>query len=223
VRRYFEQARDAAPTTPVHEGLTYIGRLYDVEHQVDERSAEAGWNAERTAAERLALRREKSAAIVREFKEWLDRQRGRAVPSGPLAKAINYALNQWHSLQLFLEDGDIPLDNNRTENTLRQQVLGRLNWLFVGSEKGGATAAVLYTLVATCKRLRIDPFAYLRDVFTRLPSTREHELPQLLPDRWIEEHPQHRLAHREREAAQANQRRRDRRARRRKLRKAAAK
>lgn len=160
---------------------------------------------------------------MREFKEWLDRQAGRTIPSSPLGKALNYALNQWDSLLLFLEDGDIPLDNNRTENTLRQQVIGRLNWLFVGSEKGGATAAVLYTLVATCKRLRIDPFAYLRDVFRRLPSASEDELPQLLPDRWVEQHPQHRLAHREREAAQANERRRDRRARRRRLRRAAAK
>jgi transposase len=223
VRRYFDRACDAAPTRIVHEALAYIRRLYDIEHQVDERAAEAGWNAQRRAVERLALRQEKSTGIVREFKDWLDTQQAKAVPSGPLAKAINYALNQWDSLQLFLEDSDIPLDNNRTENTLRQQVIGRLNWLFVGSEKGGETAAVLYTLIATCKRLRIDPFAYLRDVFTRLPSATESELPQLLPDRWIEQHPEYRLAHREREASQADQRRRDRRSRRRKLQKAKAK
>lgn len=218
VRRYFDQALDAAPTRVVHEALAYIGRLYDVEHQVDERAAQAEWNAERTAAERLALRQEKSKAIVLEFKDWLDQQKDSAVPSSPLSKAINYTLNQWDSLQLFLQDGDIPLDNNRTENTLRQQVLGRLNWLFVGSPKGGATAAVLYTLVASCKRLRIDPFAYLRDLFKTLPeNSSEESLCELLPDRWIQKHPEHRLAHREKEATQAERRRRDRRARRRQL------
>ncbi len=222
-RRYFDRARDASPTRIVHEGLAYIGRLYDVEHQVDENAAREGWDAQRAAAERLALRREKSSVIVREFRSWLDAQQPEAVPSSPLAKAINYTLNQWDSLQLFLEDGDIPLDNNRTENAIRQQVLGRLNWLFVGSAKGGETAAVLYTLVATCRRLRIDPFAYLRDVFTRMPTATADDLPQLLPDRWIEQHPEHRLAHRQREANQAEQRRRDRRARRRKLQQARAK
>ena len=107
------------------------------------------------------------------------------LPASPLGEAITYTLNQWESLCLFTRDGDIPLDNNRTEHTLRQQVLGRVNWLFVGSERGGETAAILYTLVATCKRLRIDPFAYLRDVFTRLPEGFSDEtLRDLLPDRW---------------------------------------
>ena len=134
------------------------------------------------------------------------------LPSSPLGEAIGYTLNQWDSLCLFLKDGDIPLDNNRTEHALRQQVLGRLNWLFVGSEQGGDTAAVLYTLVATCKRLRIDPLAYLRDVFETLPKINgqnaQEQLHDLLPDRWIEKHPEHRLAHREKEASQAQERRR---------------
>ena len=107
---------------------------------------------------------------------------------------------------------------------LQSKVLGRVNWLFLGSDQGGETAAVLYTQVATCKRLRIDPFAYLEDVFTRLTTTTgEEELRELLPDRWIEADPDHRLAHRQREANQAAERRRKRRARRRQLQKAKAK
>ena len=212
-RRYFHRARDRAPTQAVHEALAYIQRLYDAEDEAGTLSS----------ADRLALRQEKSVGIANEFHAWL-KQQAAVLPQSPLGEAINYTLNQWDSLCVFLEDGDIPLDNNRTENTLRQQVLGRVNWLFVGSDQGGTTAAVLYTLVASCKRLKIDPFAYLRDAFTQLPTaTTEEQLQSLLPDRWIEQHPEHRLAHRERQAARATERRRSRRARRRLARTAAAK
>jgi hypothetical protein len=201
----------------VHEALAYINRLYMVEHDAELMSS----------AERLRLRQQKSTVIVQEFPRWLQRQAGDVLPSSPLGEAISYTLNQWDSLCLFLKDGDIPLDNNRTEHALRQQVIGRLNWLFVGSERGGETASVLYTLVATCKRLRIDPLAYLRDVFERLPEINDQndqeQLHDLLPDRWIEKHPEHRLAHREKEASQAKERRRERRARRLKLQQAQAK
>jgi hypothetical protein len=198
----------------VHEALAYIQRLYDVEDEA----------APLSRAEHLALRQEKSVAILKEFHEWLQQKQTEILPQSPLGEAITYTLNQWESLCLFTEDPDIPIDNNRTEHTLRQQVLGRTNWLFVGSDQGGETAAVLYTLVASCKRLRIDPFAYLRDVLSRLPTiSTDEELHELLPDRWVNKHPEHRLAHREREAHQAEQRRRNRRARRRKQRSGQAK
>jgi hypothetical protein len=97
---------------------------------------------------------------------------------------------------VYVQDTDIPIDNNRTEHVLRQQVLGRVNWLFAGSDRGGETAATLYTLVASCKRLRIDPFAYLRDAC--LPHmTGDALLSELLTDRWIASHPDHRLVDRE--------------------------
>jgi hypothetical protein len=207
-RRYYDRARDKAPTQAVHEALAYIQRLYDVEDEA----------AELSSADRLRLRRDKSAGILNEFHQWLQQQAAVVLPQSPLGEAIGYTLKQWQSLNLFLEDGDIPLDNNRTEHALRQQVLGRVNWLFVGSDRGGETAAVLYSLVATCKRLRIDPFAYLRDVFTRLPEiTTDDQLHDLLPDRWSDGHPEHRLVHRDKQASQAKQRRRRRRARRREL------
>ena len=213
-RRYYHRAREKAPTQAVHEALAYIQRLYDVEDEA----------AELSSADRLRLRRDKSAGILNEFHQWLQQQAAVVLPQSPLGEAINYTLNQWQSLSLFLEDGDLPLDNNRTEHALRQQVLGRVNWLFVGSGRGGETAAVLYTLVATCKRLRIDPFAYLRDVFTRLPEiATDKPLEDLLPDRWIDGHPESRLVHRDKQASQAKERRRQRRARRRELRQAQAK
>ncbi len=213
-RRYYHRAREKAPTQAVHEALAYIQRLYDVEDEA----------AELSSADRLRLRRDKSAGILNEFHQWLQQQAAVVLPQSPLGEAINYTLNQWQSLSLFLEDGDLPLDNNRTEHALRQQVLGRVNWLFVGSGRGGETAAVLYTLVATCKRLRIDPFAYLRDVFTRLPEiATDKPLEDLLPDRWIDGHPESRLVHRDKQASQAKERRRQRRARRRELRQTQAK
>lgn len=207
-RRYYHRARDKAPTQAVHEALAYIQRLYDVEDEA----------AELTSADRLQLRQEKSAGILNGFNQWLQQQAAAVLPQSALGEAISYTRKQWHSLSLFLEDGDIPLDNNRTEHALRQQVLGRVNWLFVGSDRGGETAAVLYSLVATCKRLRIDPFAYLRDVFALLPEiTTDDQLQDLLPDRWSDGHPESRLAHRDKQASQAKQRRRQRRARRREL------
>lgn len=211
-RRYFDRARTTPESDPVEQALAYVKRLYRVEDEAEELTSES----------RTQLRLRKSIPILEAFREWLDKQQ--ALPSSPFGEAIQYTLNHWESLCLFTTDGDIPLDNNRTEHALRQQVIGRLNWLFVGSERGGQTAAVLYTLVASCKRLRIDPFAYLRDVFDRLPSiTSSEHLRELLPDRWIEQNPKHRLAHREKENDQAKQRRRQRRARQRRATKLNAK
>jgi transposase len=211
VRRYYDRADTTESPNPACEALAYIRRLYDVDHQTKGMSG----------ADRQRVRQEYSVPILQEFRQWLERQQANVLPSSPLGDAFTYTLNQWDSLCLFIRDGDIPLDNNRTEHTVRQQVIGRANWLFAGSEQGGETAAILYSLVASCKRLRIDPFAYMRDVFAILPgSSSDDTLESLLPDRWIQRHPEHRLTHREKEASQAEQRRRERRSRRRKLNKA---
>lgn len=210
-RRYYDRARDRGPKKVVHEALAYIQRLYNIDSEAESLTTE----------QRLAVRQEKSVLVLDEFRNWLEERKMSILPSSPLGEAISYTLNHWESLIVFTRDADLPLDNNRTEHAVRQQVLGRNNWLFVGSEKGGRTAAILYSLVGSCKRLRIDPFAYLRDVFRRLPTmSREEELEELLPDRWIQDHPKYRLTHREQEAEQAKQRRRERRARHRQLTKA---
>lgn len=201
-RRYFVRAEETAPDRLVHDALSFIQCLYDVEDEA------ATWSS----TERLALRQRKSVKLLDAFHPWLVAQQQSVLPSSPLGEATSYTLNQWESLCLYTRDGDLPIDNNRTERVLRQQVLGRINWLFVGSERGGHTAAVLYSLVASSKRLRIDPFAYLRDVFTRLPSIASQEIAELLPDCWIKQHPSARLAHRVEEATRAAGRRRARRA-----------
>lgn len=107
---------------------------------------------------RRALREEKSRPIAESFFEWLESLRDTMLPRSPLAKAVGYALNQREALLSFLKDGRLKLDNNRAERSLRQVAVGRKNWLFAGSAKGARRAAVLYTLVVSCKELGINPF-----------------------------------------------------------------
>ena len=142
-------------------------------------------------------------------------ERARQLPKAKLLGAINYMLNRWDSFTRFLTSGVIPMDNNVAERALKYPILGRKAWLFFGNQESGETAAKLFTLTKTCNRLRIDPFAYLQDVYARLPTTAPDELPSLLPDRWILEHPQHIIQQRVYEAMERAQRARERRAERR--------
>ena len=87
-----------------------------------------------------------------------------------MGQAITYALNQWEALCVYATDGDLAIDNNAAENALRRVAIGRKNWLFCGSDNGGNTAAILFSLIATCQRHKVDPFAYLRDVLTRIAA-----------------------------------------------------
>lgn len=196
-RRKFFEAKETSPTL-AHHGLAVFQRLYEVEDEAAAVSTDA----------RLALRQEKSVPILAEFKAWLAEQLVVVRPKSPIRKAINYCLRQWDALVLFTTDGAIPIDNNRTERMMRNPAMGRKAWLFVGSTRGGHTAATLYTMVASAKRHHLDPEAYLRDVLTRLPAiTNPLELRSLLPDRWAKAHPEHVLQHRRAEAkAAANQR-----------------
>jgi transposase len=119
----------------------------------------------------------------------LTEQGGRALPKSPIGQAIAYARSNWAALLRYTEHGELSIDNNLAERMLRAQALGRRNWTFLGSDRGGRTAAVLYSLTGTCKHLGIDPFAYLRDVLDRLPAHPVDRLGELLPDAWFEAHP----------------------------------
>lgn len=101
-----------------------------------------------------------------------------------MGQAITYALNQCDALTVYTTDGDLAIDNNAAENALRRVAIGRKNWLFCGSDNGGKTAAILFSLMATCQRHRVDPFAYLRDVLPRIAAHPYNRLGELLPDRW---------------------------------------
>jgi transposase len=149
---------------------------------------------------------------VERFQQWLEEQSVNVLPKSKFRGAINYMLSRWDSFARYLESGAIPIDNNRTEATLKYAVLGRKAWLFVGNHEAGETAAKLFTLTKTCNRLHIDPFAYLQDVYSRLPTMSADELPSLLPDQWIEAHPQHVLQQRVQESIDRARRTRERRA-----------
>jgi hypothetical protein len=103
-----------------------------------------------------------------------------------MRKAINYALGLWKELNVYLQDGRLPIDNNLAENAIRPIALGRKNWLFLGSENGGHTAAVLMSFCITCRKNKINTWVYLRDVLQRIQSHPASRLHELLPDQWQE-------------------------------------
>jgi transposase len=171
-RKYFEAKESDMPRGL--EALARIKQLYEIE-------AEA---KELPAAERLVLRRERSLPLLGAMREWLDAQYARVLPRGAMGLAMNYSLENWAALCRYCEDGEIPIDNNAVERMLRIIAIGRKNWLHAGSERGGETAAVLFTLISSAKRHRLNTWDYLRDVLWRLADLRPGELDELLPDRW---------------------------------------
>ena len=171
-RKIFE----ARTTDPKHADplLGIIAALYAVEADAKGLAAD----------ERRALRDERSRPLLDRIHERLLQARGDVLPKSPMGQAVTYALNQWVALQRYLEDGRLAIDNNATERSLRGVAVGRKNWLFTGSEPGGRRAAVLYSIVESCRRLRLDPFAYIRDVLPRLASHPAREVEQLTPAGW---------------------------------------
>ena len=103
------------------------------------------------------------------------------MPKSPIGEAVGYARGQWTALTRYLEDGDLAIDNNVSERALRRVVVGRNNWLFCGSDAGGHRAAIIYSVVATCKEHRLDVWAYLRDVLERIPTHPNRRRAELLP------------------------------------------
>jgi hypothetical protein len=106
------------------------------------------------------------------------------LPQSLPGQAIDYALGQWPTLEVFLKDGRIEIDNNLVENAIRPTALGKKNWLFIGDADAGQRSAIVYTLIENCRRRRLDPFAYLRDVLTRLPNMTNRQIPDVIPQAW---------------------------------------
>jgi hypothetical protein len=136
------------------------------------------------------LRQRETLPVLNALGDWLLEHKLRVLPKSPLGQAISYALANLQALCRYPEDGELTIDNNLSERALRAQAVGRKNWLFVGSDNGGRTAAVLFSMTASCKRHGIDPFRYLADVLQRLPTTPPDRLAELLPDIWFQTHPQ---------------------------------
>ncbi len=183
-RRKFYDARSSDPELSA-QALAYVRLLYDVEKQAKESAEKAQADL---ASERYRLRQELAVPRLAQFRTWLESQQaergGSVLPKSPMGQAIQYAFNQWEALCVYATDGRLNIDNNASENALRRVAIGRKNWLFAGSDKGGRTAATLFSLIATCQRHKVEPMAYLRDVLTRIAAIPVNQLGTLLPDRW---------------------------------------
>jgi transposase len=191
-RRKFHDALSTEPKA-AQTALSRIGQLYALEKTLRQRVA-GEWRdlpLETRAALIAAERKEHAQPILNSIKTWLDQQQQFVLPKSPIATAIRYALNQWSALCRYVEDGRLSIDNNPAERALRGIAIGRNNWLFCGSEAGGRTAAVFFTLISSAVRNGVEPWAYLRDVLTRMAELRDiaaggtrEQLLSLLPDRW---------------------------------------
>jgi transposase len=184
-RKFFELAdlektardskRNGRPISPIAlEAVRRFDALFEIERQINGLSAE----------ERLAVRQHKSRPLFDDMHAWLQQERATLSRSSDLVKAMDYMLKRWDGFALFLEDGRVCLTNNAAERALRGLALGRRNWTFAGSQRGAERAAVMLTLITTCRLNDVDPKAWLANVLARLPEHSNTRLHELLPWEW---------------------------------------
>ncbi|HSG70245.1 MAG TPA: IS66 family transposase, partial [Planctomycetaceae bacterium] len=173
-RKFFDAQKNNPDSDTLRLILEMIGKLYAVESEARER--------ELKAREIRKLRQRESASVLNELKRSLDEIAPAIRPQSETGKAIAYTLNQWERLRIFLNDGNVPIDNNGVENKIRPFVIGRKNWLFAGSPNGAHASAAIYTLIENAKANGIEPYRYLRYLFENLAHARsEQEIRELLP------------------------------------------
>jgi transposase len=176
VRRRFEQALDYDKEKATY-ALDEMKKWYDVERQ----AKQEGLSLE----QRFSLRLEKSVPSMKAFVGWLSGQLPHILPKSPLGAAITYALNQWPHFESFMIDQRVELSNILIENAIRPIAIGRKNYMFIGSHEAAKCAASIYSLVATAKSHDIDPFVYINDLLTRLPSASILDTDRFLIPTWI--------------------------------------
>ena len=204
-RRYWYDAREH-DSQRANMALGYIARLFQIESQLEQAYPPVNARGERDFTAVAAARQQHSKPILAEFKLWLEKElmTGRILPKSDLKKAFTYTLKQWAALNRYIEEGYLSMDNNLAERAVKYAAIGRKNYLFVGNERAGHNAANFYSLVNSAKANRVEPMAWLTDVFTQLPYHRQSlafeqaaagkpvtstELDYLLPDLWLEKHP----------------------------------
>lgn len=160
--------------------LAKIRELYAIE-------AEAR-KAKCSARQREQLRKDRALPILAEIKTWLDNDKtnGAILPSSPLGEALEYMRNRWKYLEAYTHNGngEVEIDNNFVENSIRPTAVGKKNWLFIGHPKAGKTSAVIYTIIENCRMNEIDPFSYLVDVLPRIQDHPVNRINELLPRQW---------------------------------------
>ncbi|MGB3070455.1 MAG: IS66 family transposase [Ottowia sp.] len=156
------------------QALELFGALYGIEREV----------AQLPAQERQRIRQARARPVAETLHRWLLAQRLRVPDGSGTARAIDYSLKRWQALTRYLDDGDAPIDNNWVENQIRPWAVGRSNWLFAGSLRGGQRAAAIMSLIQSARLNEHDPYAYLKDVLARLPTHQNSQIAELLPHRW---------------------------------------
>ena len=156
------------------QALQSISQLYDVEREVKDLAAN----------ERLKIRQTRSRPLADALHLWMELQRRQITAGSATARALDYSLKRWAALTRFLDDGQLPIDNNWAENQIRPIAIGRKNWLFAGSLRAGQRAAAVMSLIQSARLNGLDPYTYLKDVLQRLPTHKNHLIAELLPHRW---------------------------------------
>ena len=173
-RKFYEVAKLHNKTGKAVNALNYIGKLYKIEAQI----------RNSTAIAKKAVRRREAKPILKAYKKWLLKSCAAVLPKSPLGKAIAYTLKNWIALTRYLGNGILDIDNNAAERLMRPITIGRKNWIFAGSDRGGMAAATIYSLIETCKLNKINPYDYLSDILARLPNTLYRDIKSLLPYNW---------------------------------------
>ncbi len=173
-RRKFFDLHAAGQSQIAEFALEQFARVYDIEREVKELSSQ----------QRRAVRQQQTKPVLDALHRWMLRQR-LLVPGGSAtAKALDYSLRRWVALTRFADDGQLPVDNNWIENQIRPVAIGRGNWLFAGSLRAGQRAAAVMSLIQSARMNGHDPYVYLKDVLTRLPTHKASRIDELLPHRW---------------------------------------
>ena len=173
-RRKFDELIKDSRSPVATQAVQRIAMLYGIEREARGLSVE----------QRLDMRQARAKPLYEEMHVWLQLERRRVPDGSAIANAIDYSLNRWTALMANLVDGDVPIDNNHIENLMRPWAMGRKAWLFAGSELAGQRAAIVMSLVQSAKMQGHDPWAYLKDVLTRLPSHLNSRIDELLPHHW---------------------------------------
>jgi len=173
-RRKFFDLHASNKSQIAHSALEQLARVYDIEREVKELLPD----------ERRRIRQEKSKPLLDALHQWMILNRQKITDGSATAKALDYSLRRWSALTRFLSDGQLPVDNNHIENQIRPIAIGRNNWLFAGSLRAGKRGAAVMSLIQSARLNGHDPFAYLKDVLTRLPTQRASQIHELLPHRW---------------------------------------
>jgi hypothetical protein len=173
-RRKFYDLHVASRSQIAEDALRYISQLYDVEREARDLSPE----------NRLELRQRCARPVADALHAWMILQRARVNEGSSIAKALDYSLRRWAALTRYLDDPQLPVDNNWCENQIRPIAVSRGNWLFAGSARAGRRQAAVMSLIQSAKLSDHDPYAYLKDILTRLPTQPASRLDELLPHLW---------------------------------------